>query len=1159
MRNNLDFKQRGFSLIVVVTIMILLSLIAVGLLSLSSVTVRSANNQTAIREAQANARLALTLALGELQELAGPDQRITATANIAGDETGSFLDAGASPVNDEALDGTSKGLSSVQSGTRFWTGVFSNNDNPDQIFEKTPSASLEGWLVSRPESASQANSGTAITPSNPSYLANPDGTAADSDAGIILVGSNAFGNQTADESNFVVAPVVSINSNERQTGSYAWWIGDEGCKALINGKNQEVGQNDNNLAALSPQRRGWEIVDGIPSYPEASSPEQDSLDRIVTLASSELLFGSKPTALTENESLFHSATTFSQGLHTNVLEGGLKVDLTTALEQDLPSSNSTSTFDNFPSSGNQIIPSDATDTPLELLTWDRLLPFYQRIKETSSDEPLSVGMDGAATSDRGTYTIAPLIAEFRMVLGARVSSNRSGAVRSSACAKVLFVIANPYSRPLEWDGDLEFQFRADTSHINNPDNTTTRLWQHRTETAFFPDDERLSSPGAESAVFNQAVFQISSDTLEPGEARVYTMDAPVIRAFPTANSRIDIPLVEVGSTDLGDFNNCIEMTSTVNRTLPLSLDVRERTNSCLVQLQMRVDDTILSNISGIELNNIDFGSTRKEWTQSVNAPNPLMLYKFQLSYPGVDYQSVLPRGAVNGLRASALRTFADFNLQAADFEAPITSHTPPPYFYQNIDSPDSIGGAAPSTLGQTGFGFTQDLFESPLPWGYSNLTGSRQTVLFAIPEALSSLAQLQHLDLTVDDLRVSVAHQPAYAVGNSYATPFVTRADTEEQRYDYLVTGFNTGTNSERNYYDISYLLNTSLWDRFFFSTLDDSEDVPQNPNQILTGELDANNAESATAAASIVNSGMFNVNSTSISAWKAFLASSRDRIPTSASNKNTFPRSLQQPSEGIDQPSGAEEDSFAGSRVLSDDEVDSLAREIVRQVRLRGPFVSMSHFVNRALAEVSDEPELTRSGALQSALDQTVNIDIEGNNTPFSEIQLPQDRAALAFSRSAPVSDLLLNGGTSSSSPPSNGGSVQDWARSGVDRAYKSLASILADREIATDSSLNDELGFRSTSIPAWVTQADVLQLLGPSMNVRSDTFSIRTCGRAHAANGEVLAVAYAEAVVQRTIDFVDPTNASSDDVNQLTSINQRFGRRFKLVSFRWLSENEI
>ena len=141
----------------------------------------------------------------------------------------------------------------------------------------------------------------------------------------------------------------------------------------------------------------------------------------------------------------------------------------------------------------------------------------------------------------------------------------------------------------------------------------------------------------------------------------------------------------------------------------------------------------------------------------------------------------------------------------------------------------------------------------------------------------------------------------------------------------------------------------------------------------------------------------------------------------------------------------------------------------------------------------------------------------------------------------------------------PSNASSDPDWAADGSDRNHKSLSSIVADRPLATSRAIRGEFGSRFTSIPAWVNQADVLQFLGPSMSVRSDTFRIRTCGRSHSPNGQILATAYAEAIVQRTPDFVDPSDPSTNALTTLNSTNQRFGRKFEMISFRWLKENEI
>ena len=121
-------------------------------------------------------------------------------------------------------------------------------------------------------------------------------------------------------------------------------------------------------------------------------------------------------------------------------------------------------------------------------------------------------------------------------------------------------------------------------------------------------------------------------------------------------------------------------------------------------------------------------------------------------------------------------------------------------------------------------------------------------------------------------------------------------------------------------------------------------------------------------------------------------------------------------------------------------------------------------------------------------------------------------------------------------------------------------VASILADRAILIDNKYRKEQGNRSTGIPGWLTQADILQAIGPSISVRSDTFRIRAYGESVDPNtGKVKARAYCEAVVQRTPQYTDPTNPPEQDSTALTKTNATCGRKFIITSFRWLSPNEI
>ncbi len=1159
-------------MIATLSIFILLSVLVVGLISLSTVSLRNSQRGMARAEAMANARMALIMAVGELQRTAGPDQRVTATADIAGTALGDPLANGSSPENNDSLDATQKGLSSVQPGTRYWTGVFVNNDDPTKIYEKTPSPKLLRWLVSSPE-ADTDNQET--TPGNALYQVKADGLPANPESCVVLVGPESFGNESTTQDAYVVAPLVSTTSPDGKTkaGAYAWWIGDEGVKSRINLSDQDRFPED--YDTLTAQRRGWESIEEFSDYPTPDDPNHGQLPRVLTLPTTELLLGTRAsTPEKTGETLFHSATTTSRGLLTNALEGGLKVDLTTAFSNGLPADAPANAYDNYPVKGGRVIPrSGGPDfSRLNKLTWNHIDEFVNRSKNLSSGS-LIVSGDG----QDGTASIAPTIIDFRILLGVKAIKRTETQYKVHPCGKVAITIANPYSVPLKWNNPLEFQIKNQTPIGNRP----SRIWQFNTTCIYLPKDETLNRAGSEPAVFNQAVFTIEPGTLAPGEALAYTHAGRTVRTPRDSARKVEVPLAPFDSASPFDFNSSIEMTTDSVMTLPQPLDVRESWQTSLVALEMRLAGSrgaqFLKRIERFELDNGYFWPTTREFTQSITArltgPVPLMLYSFQMSQPGMDYKSLMPDGYELGQRGSTLRTFMDFNLQATNFSKPIASYNPPPFFMESNDSFSLLPFRAPG--GDTGTSFTRNLAVNPVRWGYSNLRGSDATILFTVPKTFSSLAQFQHADLTNDEVRISIGHQPAYAVGNSYASPFVKRNSISERRVDYELMGSNNqsgATQMQRTYFDMSHILNSCLWDRYFFSTLDSSEAVPRNPNLILSGKAQTGNtlSDPSIVAKGLFVDGAFNVSSTNIKAWKALLASTRHRTHPTAGDESplaSFPRSLEQSERSTTPPSGDSNDSYAGHRVLSDSEVDLLAQEITRQVRLRGPFLSMSHFVNRALADISDEDKvpsgapqfaLTRSGALQLALDESgVNISLDGRRSGFANITAKDDRVTLAHKQGAPRADL--DGGDTGGRPADAGRGRKDWAVTSRDNNYGAVASILADTRVLYDSSVRSEQGYRSTAIPGWMTQADLLQVLGPSLTVRSDTFTVRTCGRSYDASGKVLASAYAEATVQRQIDFLDPANPPEATLLELNTTNKTFGRRFEIISFRWLSENEI
>lgn len=390
------------------------------------------------------------------------------------------------------------------------------------------------------------------------------------------------------------------------------------------------------------------------------------------------------------------------------------------------------------------------------------------------------------------------------------------------------------------------------------------------------------------------------------------------------------------------------------------------------------------------------------------------------------------------------------------------------------------------------------------------------------------------------------------AIGNSYANPGLP----PDSAFRQIQRTFDTDAGAEeRIFADHSYLANKALWDEFFFSSL-----VPKPAGVKLYGEdqavgkvaadfffggkhlpnrrmlphsagLDENALAGLVAtkdqylggladklARHLMVSGAFNVNSTSVEAWRIVLSSLRGKpiqylgkkagSPTEVVPRGTpvgfgsLPGGAPVDSGTVENPNAPEP--WSSWRELSDKEIDELAVAMVRQVKLRGPFLSLSEFVNRRLD--ANNKDLSVKGALQAALDDT----------------------EVSINKAFRSKDRMLDG-------------EPDLASAAF--AFKEAAQ----GPVAYGSS-------------AYVDQADVLRNLAEQLTPRGDTFVIRAYGDSLAASGKVAARAWCEATVQRTPEYLDPSDKGEVRQSDLASeANKRFGREIRIVSFRWLSSGEI
>jgi hypothetical protein len=177
---------------------------------------------------------------------------------------------------------------------------------------------------------------------------------------------------------------------------------------------------------------------------------------------------------------------------------------------------------------------------------------------------------------------------------------------------------------------------------------------------------------------------------------------------------------------------------------------------------------------------------------------------------------------------------------------------------------------------------------------------------------------------------------------------------------------------------------------------------------------------------------------------------------------------------------SALDDNFWTGFRELEQPEVRDLAEAIVDEVEQRGPFLSMAEFINRKL----EDGPLGKAGALQAALDSTINSNID--------------------------SDFAKNQ--------------------------------------------------QGSGFPGQLLQGDILQALAPCMTVRSDVFTIRGYGESvNASTDKVLARAWCEAKVQRFPDPVDPGQSGKSYLSELANPSSPYGRKFQMISFRWLNPKEV
>lgn len=317
-------RHPGFALVVTLSLLVLLTVIAIGLLSLSSISLRASAQNSAGATAKANAKLALMLALGELQKSMGPDQKISANgaildaANVKNPMwTGTWdsWKAGAEKSGDDATSEHSTILGATNAGM-----------SPSYLTNR--SDHFRSWLLSlSPQEITDVTSAKSLALNGVSI---PNS----SDSAIRLVGAGSIG--TTDPTGYVSARLIAVKSpsNTSTIGRYGWWIGDESQKARILSdsylKDSTLSLAQKLARAQAPASTGTNVMLDLENITATQEAKLGTLPSLNTL--DVLLQDSSKQPAKKN---FHTVTAFSKAVLADVREGGLKRDLSTILERTI--------------------------------------------------------------------------------------------------------------------------------------------------------------------------------------------------------------------------------------------------------------------------------------------------------------------------------------------------------------------------------------------------------------------------------------------------------------------------------------------------------------------------------------------------------------------------------------------------------------------------------------------------------------------------------------------------------------------------------------------------------------------------------------------------------------------------------------------------------
>ena len=1267
----LPAQRAGFSLIVSLVVMAFMILMMFSLASFITIESRVASHQQNQLRARLNAVVSLRIALGHLQQEAGPDRRITARADIIANTT-------------------QPGWDWRTLRNPLWTGVWRSD------LQLQPPA----WLISGRHDQIPGCQSVNLQGQSDFYPSQwvPWQTdyAYPATQGITLVGDTSAspaelpsGNYAGKPDGRIILPRISLPDTS-VFGSYCYWIGDEGVKARLNLGDPRLTPTDG--SPTTPQlrqealrgtvRSGNEILPGLATMPLSGiDPRVSHVQQLSLLTNGGGVVETNPPTIVRG--LTSETTLWSRGVNADSLWGGLKVDLSLAFEMNdneweasefglgtsprdsagNPLSGVTYEFHpngvsqrrafgtskinlSFDGTSRGYAPLYSFDTRTTIQTrgplWDTLRNYHRLYKEVTwvtanapeinarTHYPSNVALgtighygrfysrdvtsgDFLNTTTRAPrptkVAVSPYVSREILVIGLQ---NQGGLARLTVSP--IIVLHNPYgisirlgrkNVPLEPAG-MRFSFRewdklGLTVQVGSSTPTPRSLLELAVASTVPPDPflnsnesfrtyipaEFLLAPG------EFRVFSLPGEGTTPSDYRPkpFSRTGGIMQTGLNTRGGVWMGLTSAGGTPLS-------ATSTTTTVRLLSSGVFE-TRVMLPSWQG--DDIIADSLdASSELN------TLLTTNLSRSSPTPVPAGFMSVTFGGSTGQVLPVIGAeprILGVIDQGLRWPRDSG------PWPLFSHSNP---MAPVTRADASGIRTAST--PSGRAFTSPSYRTtmsqPSSWGLvmetsgadasrafggmsqtSALSGGVTSAVYTeVPLAPPlSLAQYTHANFGLRD------QDPLFQIGQSFAplNCYNNSATTTD------------GTAGVTNH-EVSWMANTALFDRFFLSgaapvirrgldvteakslatVLDDfaaGQGKLANPRTWLFAQRDEETVrqmlrDHRRIAGTILSEGTFNVNSTSVPAWAALLASAKrnalgaaNEVEPAANINARFPRAVRADGANVSHANNfTDPRAWTGLATLSDDQIWTLARFIVEEmrnrmrfnhryeyglsaatpvdihyvIRNRGvevplPFISLSQFLNRFnCAPYAND--IAWQGCLQNAI---LRADTAGANLS---------------NRNAPLNAPLFG-----SAQASGGSSIAG----GIPYVFVPSNAMATDPRVNPTQNRNHALRAAPTSL----TQADILAAVGSSLSTRSDTFLIRCFGDAADPldPSKTLASCWIEAVVQRVPEFCDPSQPPETEVSDLANglrhnpllsrVNQTLGRRFIILSSRMLGPNDL